>query len=82
MVEFITKNATDSYTPVDVFLLAYCVAIIIKKAMPRPRRSNLSRRSRNATRIRNIANESTEEEQGPFIASKAKQSSPGQLVYL
>ena len=31
--------------------------------MPRPRRSNLSRQSRNATRIRNIANERTEEEQ-------------------
>ena len=31
--------------------------------MPRPRRSNLSRQSHNATRIRNIASERTEEEQ-------------------
>lgn len=30
--------------------------------MPRPRRSNLSQRSRNAIRLRNIANQSTEEE--------------------
>ena len=31
--------------------------------MPRPRRSNLSRQSRDARRIRNTANERTEEEQ-------------------
>ena len=31
--------------------------------MPRPRRSNLSRQSRNARRIQNTANERTEEEQ-------------------
>jgi len=31
--------------------------------MPRPRRTNLSRQSRNATKIRSIANEWTEKEQ-------------------
>lgn len=45
--------------------------------MPRPRRSNLSRQSRNARRIRNIANEMTEEAQG--IAREERRVSMARL---
>lgn len=45
--------------------------------MPRPRRSNLSRQSRNARRIRNTANEWTEEEQE--IAREQRRVSMAQL---
>lgn len=45
--------------------------------MPRPRRSNLSRQSRNARRIQNTANERTEEEQE--IAREQRRNSMARL---
>ena len=45
--------------------------------MPRPRRSNLSRQSRNARRIQNTANEKTEEEQE--IAREQRRDSMARL---
>jgi len=40
--------------------LFYCADILINNTIPRPRRSNDSKQSCNATRIRNIANEKTD----------------------